>query len=290
MKIEVNQILALSKDQETLLDMHSFLNKLNVFISQYYQIGRLIGSKEPIRPIIDNTSKIVTALKDLEKTRIHLSDFNSFKQQILKTLDQIQHQYPDQARTGNYEFAVQTIHSILNVMEMRSRERLKAPDQWVRMDIQYLKNEFSHIFSAVEQYSNGLFRLVDNIASQEDQDYLIRPDIHNHGGDWIFMPAVFQDVMRDLILNARKYTLPGGEIIAGRLVKVKHSPLLSRIMESVFVKKIWARWYSLVTGGKMGWIAEQCGKDSALQKCMPLRSSLVVCGLNRRRAVASKSP
>jgi signal transduction histidine kinase len=29
------------------------------------------------------------------------------------------------------------------------------------------------------------------------------------------MPAVFQDVVRDLIANARKYTPPGGKIIAG---------------------------------------------------------------------------
>jgi len=31
----------------------------------------------------------------------------------------------------------------------------------------------------------------------------------------IHMPAVFQDVMRDLLANARKYTQPGGTITAG---------------------------------------------------------------------------
>ena len=33
-------------------------------------------------------------------------------------------------------------------------------------------------------------------------------------GDSLLMPAVFQDVMRDLIANARKYTAPGGHITA----------------------------------------------------------------------------
>jgi signal transduction histidine kinase len=43
----------------------------------------------------------------------------------------------------------------------------------------------------------------------------MRFDIAGRRGDRIRMPAVFQDVMRDLIANARKYTDPGGRILAG---------------------------------------------------------------------------
>jgi signal transduction histidine kinase len=39
--------------------------------------------------------------------------------------------------------------------------------------------------------------------------------IESADGPIINMPPVFQDVMRDLIANARKYTEPGGEITAG---------------------------------------------------------------------------
>ncbi len=218
MKVEISQSLELNQIQETLLDLHSFLNILNVFISQYHQIGGLIGDKAPIQPIIDVTTDMISDLKDLERTKRNLSHFHVFKHRVLKTLDQIQEQYSPQTETEKYRLALRTIHSFLEVLEMRCREwleRIQAPEQWLRVDIQYLKNEFSHIFSAVEQYSNGRFRLVDNIASQEDQDYLIRLDIHSTTDDWIFMPSVFQDVMRDLILNARKYTPSGGEIIAG---------------------------------------------------------------------------
>jgi signal transduction histidine kinase len=53
------------------------------------------------------------------------------------------------------------------------------------------------------------------INEQEKQDYIVNFSIDSVDGTAIHMPPVLQDVMRDLIANARKYTEPGGEISAG---------------------------------------------------------------------------
>ena len=75
-----------------------------------------------------------------------------------------------------------------------------------------LHADFRSFFEAIEKNSKGRYRILYNAARKEQQDYYIDFKFETAGGGTLLMPPVFQDTMRDLIANARKYTAPGGSI------------------------------------------------------------------------------
>jgi signal transduction histidine kinase len=70
------------------------------------------------------------------------------------------------------------------------------------------------VFAAIERNSHGRYRILYNAALQQPSDYYVDFKIETDLDGKFRMPPVLQDVMRDLIANARKYTAPGGHITA----------------------------------------------------------------------------
>jgi signal transduction histidine kinase len=68
---------------------------------------------------------------------------------------------------------------------------------------------------AIEKNSRGRYRFVDNLAAQDESSYYDHLNISSVNTKTVTMPSVFQDVLRDLLANARKYTPPGGRISGG---------------------------------------------------------------------------
>jgi signal transduction histidine kinase len=77
-----------------------------------------------------------------------------------------------------------------------------------------LHADFRTFFAAVEKNGKGRYRIVYNAARKGPQDYYIDIRFEASDGGPLLMPPVFQDSMRDLVANARKYTAPGGSITA----------------------------------------------------------------------------
>jgi signal transduction histidine kinase len=110
------------------------------------------------------------------------------------------------------------LESVFAILDTRARElldRVRTPEKWTNHDIKQLTANFTNVLAAIEKNSKGRYRIVTNIAEQERQDYMVTFGMESVDGTVINMPPVLQDVMRDLIANARKYTEPGGEITAG---------------------------------------------------------------------------
>ncbi|MDZ7808269.1 MAG: ATP-binding protein [Gracilimonas sp.] len=76
-------------------------------------------------------------------------------------------------------------------------------------------DDFKELFYAMEKNSQGRYKIIYNIAEQEEKDYLVNFAINSEGKETIYMPLILKDVIRDLIANARKYTPPGGDITIG---------------------------------------------------------------------------
>jgi signal transduction histidine kinase len=114
--------------------------------------------------------------------------------------------------------SVNNLESVFAILDTRARElldRVYAPGKWTDHGVEQLTANFTNVLAAIEKNSKGRYRIVKNIAAQEEQDYMVTFGIESVDGTLIHMPPVLQDVMRDLIANARKYTEPGGEITAG---------------------------------------------------------------------------
>ncbi len=113
---------------------------------------------------------------------------------------------------------IENLASLFEVLRLRAREivaRSQDPFGWVTHRIAPLSENFFHEFRAIERNSKGGYRIVHNLAEHDAQSYYLHCDIGSFRGERIRMPAVFQDIIRDLIANARKYTAPGGRILAG---------------------------------------------------------------------------
>ncbi|EHQ52048.1 hypothetical protein ECTPHS_05105 [Ectothiorhodospira sp. PHS-1] len=110
------------------------------------------------------------------------------------------------------------IEAVMAIFKTRVKEltaRAGVPMIWQWYDLELLKEDLAILFQVMQQKSNGGFGIKHNIAGQEERDYLVKFDVTSRDGNQIFMPAVFSDVIRDLMANARKYTPPGGRILSG---------------------------------------------------------------------------
>jgi signal transduction histidine kinase len=116
------------------------------------------------------------------------------------------------------EESLSNIKSVLNILEVRSHEilaRFEEPDKWIAHKTGELKQNLADVFAAIEKNSKGRYFIVYNIASKSPNDYIVDLNIDSVDGDIIYMPPVLQDVLRDIVANARKYSNPGGRISAG---------------------------------------------------------------------------
>ena len=218
MKIEITKDLSLTDEQTSMLDMHSFLNMMNVLISQFYQLGEFLGNRKLLQGSVSQCGSIIAVLSNHNQALYQLRNVEICKQKIWEDIRTALKERPDLQDSEQLLQHTSNIESIFAVLDVRVREtlaRVQHPDKWVKHNISDLTGNFINLFTAIEKNSKGRYRIVHNIASKHDLDYFVNFGITSIDGETICMPPVFQDVMRDLILNARKYTELGGSIIAG---------------------------------------------------------------------------
>ncbi len=215
--MEITENFDLSIEEENLLDMHSVLNVLNVVNYELVELHEEIGGPEELDTAVEKVIGLAEQLKNREEALHQVENVEIFIHDLLSILDTVE--------TGRTAEDVSRINrsrenllSIFNVLRIRGKEiaaRADNPHAWVYHDIEKLKKNFFQVFKAIEMNSDGSYHIVGNIARYEAGDYFLTFEIDSARGGSIYMPAVFQDVVRDLIANARKYTPPGGKIIAG---------------------------------------------------------------------------
>ncbi|MDF3130328.1 ATP-binding protein [Kiritimatiellaeota bacterium B1221] len=215
--MEIHLELPFSLDQLSLLDMHSVLNVLNVVQYELLQMGEATDYPPEIDELCEKTGEVAEALTDHQVAMEHVKAIDTFANHILTTVKALQ-------KTRGLEENIFFINSIANltgifeVLRIRAMEivtRADNPTAWHRHQIKQISGDFFQIFQAIERNSKGGYHIVSNLAEHEEGDYLVNLDITSPDKVNLLMPAVFQDVMRDLLANARKYTAPGGVITAG---------------------------------------------------------------------------
>jgi signal transduction histidine kinase len=208
----------LQVEEENLLDMHSVINVLNVITYELHTLSIELGEPGEIVEAADAVADIGDALRDREEAHRQIQNVEDFIHTIETAVDRacaVRHGCGDLPAVAE---ARENLKSIYTVLRVRAREivaRIENPMAWVTHDVDELYDNFVHVLRAIERNSKGGYQIVNNIARHEEGTYYVTFEISSVQGKSIRMPAVFQDVMRDLIANARKYTAPGGRIIAG---------------------------------------------------------------------------
>lgn len=217
MEVEITSVRNLTKKQKTLLDYHSFLNIFNVLIGELQYLSLVSNKKEILAEAIDLCLKLKDSLSYLNKKKISTENLNFIQEKVLSQTKLL-------GRNGDKEFlseieeSVANIKSVFNIMHVRVHELLsreKSLDQWVQISINNLKQNYINLFKALEKNSKGRYRIIYNLAAQKSSDYYIDIKFDSINESFITMPLIMQDVFRDIVANARKYTKPGGRISAG---------------------------------------------------------------------------
>ena len=218
MEVEITDLPELTREQTALVDMHSVVNIMNVLLNELEYLQEVLREAEKLQPAVDAVQQIHVRLCGSDDIATELGNLLKCEDHVMELVHAVLEARPDAADDPDVGGSVSNLQSVFTVLDTRARElqgRIHAPGKWTDHDVEQLTANFTNVLAAIEKNSKGRYRIVRNIAAQERQDYMVTFDIESVDGTLINMPPVIQDVMRDLIANARKYTEPGGEITAG---------------------------------------------------------------------------
>lgn len=202
----------------SLLDMHSVLNVLTVVQHEFLRLQNRLGDSDDLTPLLEFIADAGQHLGNPDASAHLIANIEAFILDCKQHLRSLRSKHPSLNDDNLLDAVTANLHGIFLILQVRARELLERqthPAAWTRHSVHTLKENFLTLFQAIEQNSRGAYRIVHNLAQHEDGNYLIHLDISGDSTGHILMPPVFQDVMRDLIANARKYTPPGGTITAG---------------------------------------------------------------------------
>jgi signal transduction histidine kinase len=215
-EVEIVELPPLKAREQSLLEMHSLLNIFNVLRGELCLIGlQLAGNDALLTRSLAICNRLIAALADREAG---LAAARATEELVAGILGDIEGALAGQPAAQSDPEIIESranLESVFNILRVRAREllaRAQLRDRWVEFSLENLRDDFESVFAAFERNSHGRFRIIYNAAQQRPTDYYLDFKIESIGGDTIWMPPVFKDVMRDLVANARKYTPPGGHI------------------------------------------------------------------------------
>ncbi len=218
MQVEIQKEIKLTPEDSIFLDMHSFYNIINIISGELQILEMISGDEEALKDCVELCFRIKDGMSNKESILKHARAVDQHAGFIQKRLQEFMDSHPGLKDDPDAVESRANIDSVLGILRVRAGEivnRLEDPDKWEDHDLSRLKLDFLDVFSAIERNSKGRYRFVYNLARQGPGDYFIHLNFESIQEDRINMPPVFQDVMRDLVANARKYTEPGGKILAG---------------------------------------------------------------------------
>lgn len=211
--MEITRALFVDEEQLHLLDLHSFVNLFSVLTSNLQLLQLNSARPAVLDPIIDEAIGLSVAMRDKNLKLFNKDAILDFQFWVLSTL--INMNKTENKANVNFDRELDTFTKIFEVMNFRTDElmlRWENPDRWELFEIDDFAGDFRKFFLALEKNSNGRYRFSYDSANKTASDYLINLNINSDTGNTIAMMLLFKDSIRDLVANARKYTLPGGEI------------------------------------------------------------------------------
>lgn len=217
-EIEIAEIPALEPSEQSLLEMHSVLNVFNVLRGELTLIGlQLAGNDDLLGRSLALCDRATAELSDRMASLTAARAVDERAAIMLAEIEEVLAARPAMRTHPEVIESLANLESVFAILRVRAREllaRAQAPDRWEVFSIGQLRQNFLESFAAFEKNSKGRYRILYNAALQEPRDYYVDFKIESGDGDRVQMPSAFQDVLRDLIANARKYTPLGGHITA----------------------------------------------------------------------------
>lgn len=216
MKLKIENNIVLTDKEVQLVLMHSILNILGILIANIKGLGSRSRDPEIMKPAISTLSEIHNRLDDAAFTSEQLMKFDELHEYLSKSMMVIYDSYPELKNDDHYVSEVDNIFTILAEMRRRSEEIAEwqgDPFRVVSMPVSKFKSDIEAFFEAVASNSKGAYKVNFQNKGRKPKTYRMNLVV-NADHDTLQLPAVFKDVIRDLLANARKYSLPGSKIDA----------------------------------------------------------------------------
>lgn len=217
--MEITSELSVSAEQITSLEMHSVINILSVISGQLQLIQMETDHDDLFNSPIEKCKMLAASCSSKEKKVLTLESLRDFKKSVFSALDELENRNPvlnDGSLVSEHRENLVNIFNVFDVRMMELLHRWESPGAWEAFNVSSFIGDFKKFFYAMEKNSNGRYKIIYNIADQEEKDYLVHFAINSDANkNRIYLPLMLKDVIRDLIANARKYTPPGGELNIG---------------------------------------------------------------------------
>ena len=217
--MEITRELDFDTEQEASLDNHSLLNLLNIIQYNFLMLNNILPEGTSLMNLYGFVQDLAQRLSKKAFSPAEGEDVRRIQSQILSGVEeavQLLHTEEEKKRADEMVDNIRSIVRILNCrledFEEKERRGLFA---WLDYDTAALDQEQRDFLMAVEKNSGGRYRIVYNIAEKDENSYFVVVTINGVEPTKIRIPIVLKDVFRDLLANARKYTAPGGNILAG---------------------------------------------------------------------------
>ncbi len=216
--MEITGEIDLTETQRSQIELHTFLNMLNILLAEMEHIRKDLDSPDALPESASLTRWILVAVRNGDLGRSHALKLASIGFFFSREIHEELAYKPEYARNPELQESIGNVNTIISVLTLRLQEyfdRQESGVAWIPHSVKRLDDNFRKFFTALEKNSRGRYHILFNVAERGAKDYLVNLSIGGCGDDTVVMPPVVQDVFRDLIANARKYTPPGGEINAG---------------------------------------------------------------------------
>jgi hypothetical protein len=217
-EIEITEMPPLSPGELSMLDMHSVINVLNVLRCELTLLGMMAADDEDyFHEGVAICESLLVSLHEPEAALQAAARVEEFEHVVFTELTVKLDNPPRQPDPKEVTGSLENLRTVFTIMKVRAQEilaRASAPERWRPIDLGKLHSDFLDFFSAIERNGKGRYRILRNAARKEPLDYYIDLRFETAGGAPLLLPPVFLDTMHDLVANARKYTAPGGDIVA----------------------------------------------------------------------------
>lgn len=214
--VEIAQIPPLKPNERSLLEMHGLLNVLNVLRGELSLIGLAVASDDGLlRRSQSLCQRLIVSLRAVDGGLATARQTDAYEHEVMREVEEVLRRHPAKRADPEIAESLANLVAVFEVLRVRAREllaRAQHPEQWLLLSAEQVQRAVQEFLTVTEQHSRRRFGFVYNQAAQGVNDYYVDLRIGAEGGGPLWMPAVMQEVLRDLVANARKYTAPGGRI------------------------------------------------------------------------------
>jgi len=173
--MEITTPLQINETEATEVEMHSFINLVTVIQLQLLVLNETCPGNE-LEELITLSEEFTRAIRSKSLEYLNDDFIDDLQSRVMDYLEK----HYDLIGEEDADFHTENFTNVFSVMFVRMAElkkRLNTPNNWEKISIADFKADFSKFFSAMEKNSKGRYRIIRNIAEQEEQDYLVNFEI-----------------------------------------------------------------------------------------------------------------